>query len=101
MSGHHPATVRLASGFMQLREITGKRMIITHLSNHTLVVIITVHDISHLGVKITSFVISECINHTHSPEKYHTLKESWTLSRTCVRLPACGKQSSSGVRFST
>ena len=43
-----------ASGFMQLREITGKRMIITHLSNHTLGVIITVHDISHLGVKITS-----------------------------------------------
>ena len=42
------------SGFMQLREITGKRMIITHLSNHTLGVIITVHDISHLGVKITS-----------------------------------------------
>ena len=44
----------VASGFMQLREITGKRMIITHLSNHTLGVIITVHDISHLGVKITS-----------------------------------------------
>ena len=44
----------MASGFMQLREITGKRMIITHLSNHTLGVIITVHDISHLGVKITS-----------------------------------------------
>ena len=43
-----------ASGFMQLREITGKRMILTHLSNHTLGVIITVHDISHLGVKITS-----------------------------------------------
>ena len=42
------------SGFMQLREITGKRMILTHLSNHTLGVIITVHDISHLGVKITS-----------------------------------------------
>ena len=45
---------RAPSGFMQLREITGKRMIITHLSNHTLGVIITVHDISHLGVKITS-----------------------------------------------
>ena len=43
-----------ASGFMQLREITGKRMILTRLSNHTLGVIITVHDISHLGVKITS-----------------------------------------------
>jgi len=41
--------------YVQLRgEITGKRMIITHLSNHTLGVIITVHDILHLGVKITS-----------------------------------------------
>ena len=30
------AGARGASGFMQLREITGKRMIITHLSNHTL-----------------------------------------------------------------
>jgi hypothetical protein len=49
-----PVARTYASGFMQLREITGKRMIITHLSNHTLGVIITVHDISHLGVKITS-----------------------------------------------
>eukprot|EP00964_Phaeocystis_antarctica_P160988 scaffold133002_cov33-Phaeocystis_antarctica.AAC.1 len=36
-------------GFMSLREITGKRIIVTHLSNHTPGVILTVHDISHLG----------------------------------------------------
>ena len=36
-------------------------------------------------------MISECINHTHSPEKYHTLKESWTLSPVFHK-PVCGYQ---------
>ena len=44
------------SGFMSLREFTGKRMIVTHLSNHTPGVIFTVHYISHLGVKYHEFV---------------------------------------------
>ena len=41
---------------MSLREITEKRMIVTHLSNHTPGVIFTVHYISHLGVRYHEFV---------------------------------------------
>ena len=55
------------SGFMSLREITGKRIIVTHLSNHIPDVILTVHDISHLGVKCHEFVMSECMK-SHAPE---------------------------------
>ena len=60
-----------ASGFMSLREITGKRIIVTHLSNHTPGVIFTVHDISHLGVKCHEFVMSECMK-SHAPEISHS-----------------------------
>ena len=64
-----------SSGFMSLREITGKRIIVTHLSNHTPGVIFTVHDISHLGVKCHEFVMSECMKShaseiSHSPSLY-------------------------------
>ena len=56
---------------MSLREITEKRMIVTHLSNHTPGVIFTVHDISHLGVKCHEFVMSECMK-SHAPEISHS-----------------------------